>query len=88
MGFQIIQYQFLCPILLKILITPLAKLFARSGEKGAESSIYLCSSSEVSETTGEYFFNCKVDKTTHGARNEDDSDKLWQISSELTGVSI
>tara|TARA_B100001146_G_scaffold84385_1_gene75009 strand:+ start:176 stop:1036 length:861 start_codon:yes stop_codon:yes gene_type:complete len=76
------------PILLKILITPLAKLFARSGDKGAESSIYLCSSSEVSETTGEYFFNCKVEKTTQGARNEDDADRLWNVSSQLTGISL
>ena len=76
------------PILLKILVAPLARLFARSGSKGAESSIYLCSSPEVSEITGEYFFNSKIKETALGAKNEDDADKLWQISSELTGVSI
>ena len=74
--------------ILKILIAPLTKLFARSGDKGAESSIYLCSSPEVSETTGEYFFNCKVEKTTQGARNEDDADRLWKVSSQLTGISL
>ena len=76
------------PILLKILVAPLARLFARSGSKGAESSIYLCSSPEVSEITGEYFFNSKIKETALGAKNEDDADKLWQISSELTGISI
>ncbi len=74
--------------ILKFFITPLTKLFARSGDKGAESSIYLCSSPEVSETTGEYFFNCKVEKTTQGARNEDDADRLWKVSSQLTGISL
>ena len=59
----------------------------RSSEKGAETSIYLCSSPEVSDTSGQYFYNCRVAKTTKWAQSEEDADKLWSLSEELTGVS-
>ena len=36
----------------------LAKPFMRSSEKGAETSVYLCSSPEVSDESGQYFYNC------------------------------
>ena len=64
----------------------IAKPFIRSPEKGAESSVYLCSSPEVSNTTGEYFYNCKVEKTTKWARSEEDAERLWLLSRELTGI--
>ena len=64
----------------------IAKPFIRSPEKGAESSVYLCSSPEVSNTTGEYFYNCKIEKTTKWARSEEDADRLWLLSRELTGI--
>jgi len=65
----------------------LAKPFMRSSEKGAETSIYLCSSPEVSNTSGQYFYNCKIAKTTKWAQSKLDADRLWDLSKELTGVS-
>ena len=65
----------------------LAKPFMRSSEKGAETSIYLCSSQDVSETSGQYFYNCKITKTTKWAQSKEDADRLWDLSKELTGVS-
>ncbi len=64
----------------------IAKPFIRSPEKGAESSVYLCSSPEISNTTGEYFYNCKIEKTTKWARSEEDAERLWLLSRELTGI--
>ena len=64
----------------------IAKPFIRSPEKGAESSVYLCSSPEVSDTTGEYFYNCKIEKTTKWTKSEEDADRLWSLSRELTGL--
>ena len=69
------------------LLFNLARPFARTSEKGAETSIYLCSSPEVSGISGEYFFDCQIKETSEGAQNLSDADKLWQISSELTGIS-
>ena len=65
----------------------LAKPFMRSLEKGAETSVYLCSSPEVSDESGQYFYNCKVAKTTKWAQSKEDADRLWNLSEEFTGVS-
>ncbi len=64
----------------------IAKPFIRSPEKGAESSIYLCSSPDISGISGEYFYNCKIEKTTKWAKSEEDADRLWSLSAELTGI--
>ena len=64
----------------------LSKPFMRSSEKGAETSIYLCSSPDVSDVSGQYFYNCKIAKTTKWARSEEDADRLWNLSKELTGI--
>ena len=62
------------------------KPFIRSPEKGAESSVYLCSSPDISDVSGEYFYNCKIEKTTKWAKSQEDADKLWSLSAELTGI--
>jgi len=72
-------------ILQKILFY-IAKPFMRSSEKGAESSIYLCSSSNVEAVTGEYFYNCKVSQTSKWAKSQVDADRLWDLSKQLTGI--
>ncbi len=65
----------------------LAKPFMKSSDKGAETSVYLCSSKDVGGITGEYFYNCKIAKTTKWARSEEDADRLWNLSKELTGIT-
>ena len=64
----------------------LSKPFMRSSEKGAETSIYLCSSPDVSDVSGQYFYNCKIAKTTSWANSQEDADRLWDLSKELTGI--
>ena len=65
----------------------LAKPFMKSSDKGAETSVYLCSSNDVEGITGEYFYNCKIAKTTKWARSEGDADRLWNLSKELTRIT-
>lgn len=62
----------------------LSKPFMRSSNKGAETSIYLSSSDDVSDVSGKYFYNSKVSKISSGASNEEDTERLWRISMELT----
>jgi len=61
-------------------------LFAISVPKGALTSIYLCSSSEVEDVTGEYFVKCKVATPTRQARDETAQKQLWIVSERLTGI--
>ena len=62
----------------------LSKPFMRSSNKGAETSIYLSSSDDVSDVSCKYFYNSKVSKISSGASNEEDTERLWRISMELT----
>ncbi len=64
----------------------LVRPFSRTPERGAESSIYLCSSPEVAGASGGYYYNCKPYKAAGYASNTDDAARLWKISCELTGL--
>ncbi|GMQ98916.1 MAG: SDR family oxidoreductase [Acidimicrobiia bacterium] len=61
--------------------------FIRSTERGAETSIYLATSPEVEGITGKYFFNSKEKQPSKAARSDEDAQRLWQISADMTLVS-
>jgi len=65
----------------------LLRPFARSPEKGAETAVYLCSSPEVENQSGGYYFNCKPKQPRPFACNEQDDRRLWEISEEMTGLA-
>ena len=64
------------------------KPFSKKSEKGAETSIYLCSSEEVKGVTGEYFVDCKIKSVTEAAKSDNNAKKLWEISRKMTGVDL
>ena len=64
----------------------LLRPFARSPEKGAETAVYLCSSSEVEGTTGEYFKDCKPHDPRAFALDDGDARRLWEVSERMTGL--
>ena len=66
----------------------LASVFAKKTDKGAETSIYLCSSPEVENISGEFFVDCKIDELKGSVKNTEQAEKLWSTSSELTGVDL
>src|SRR5262245_31469530 len=47
-----------------------AKNFAISPEKGAETIVYLASSGEVSRTSGNYFYKCRITKPSLEAQDD------------------
>lgn len=61
--------------------------FARSPEKGAETGLYLCTSSEVAEVSGAYFMDRRVRAIAAKNRNPGDAEALWETSLALTGLS-
>jgi NAD(P)-dependent dehydrogenase (short-subunit alcohol dehydrogenase family) len=72
---------------------PLARLamrlfspFARTPEKGAETSIYLCSSPDVEGITGKYWYDCREHQANPHAENDEDARRLWEVSARLCGV--
>ena len=57
-----------------------------SPANGAETSVYLASSSEVEGVTGKYFDKCKPIESSRVSYDEDAARKLWGLSVEMTGL--
>lgn len=66
----------------------MSSLIAITPEEGAVTSIYLCTSSEVEGMSGGYFDQCKPTRPTKLAQDADLASRLWQVSEELTGLSL
>lgn len=67
-------------------LRPLAKMFMLTPQQGAETSIYLASSPEVANITGEYFNKKKLSLTSQKAQSAELADKLWSLSEQYISV--
>ncbi len=63
-----------------------AKFFAISPAKGAETIIYLASSPDVRETTGQYFYKSAPTMPSSAAQDDRSALLLWQRSAALAGM--
>jgi NAD(P)-dependent dehydrogenase (short-subunit alcohol dehydrogenase family) len=66
------------------LIWAIINPFLVSPKKGADTAIYLASSSKVAEISGKYFVNRKPVPPSELADDHDTAARLWKISEELT----
>jgi NAD(P)-dependent dehydrogenase (short-subunit alcohol dehydrogenase family) len=62
-----------------------AKYFAITPEKGAETIVYLAASPEVADISGDYFYKCRTAELTPEARSDEDAKRLWMESEKLLG---
>jgi NAD(P)-dependent dehydrogenase (short-subunit alcohol dehydrogenase family) len=68
-------------------IMALPKLFMTSPEKGAETIVYLASSSDAKVLNGEYLEKLKVKKSSDESYDEEIAQRLWDVSAKLTHLS-
>lgn len=68
-------------------IVRLAKYFAISPEKGAETIVHLASSGDVAGVSGEYFYKCRPVAPTKEAQDDEAARRLWQESEKLAGLA-
>ncbi|WP_338870862.1 SDR family oxidoreductase [Myxococcus stipitatus] len=68
-------------------IVKLGAPFMLSAEGGAKTSIYLASSPEVKDVSGQYFIRRRQRKPSAAARDDAAAERLWQESARLTGVT-
>jgi retinol dehydrogenase 12 len=61
----------------------LAKFFASSPIKGAETIVYLATSPEVAEMTGQYFYKCHLTTPSRSGQDDRSALALWQRSAAL-----
>lgn len=56
-----------------------SKLFARTVENGADSSIYLSTSDEVNDISGKYFFKCRQIKSSKASYDKEQWNQVWNL---------
>jgi len=69
------------------LMYKLVKPFFLSPEKGAETSIYLASSLQVEQVTGQYFVKKAPVQSSPESYDVAIAGRLWAVSAELTGLT-
>lgn len=60
-----------------------AKMFARTVENGADSSIYLSTSDKVKGISGKYFFKCREIHSSRASYNKEDWIRVWNLCDEI-----
>jgi NAD(P)-dependent dehydrogenase (short-subunit alcohol dehydrogenase family) len=65
----------------------LARTFGAKPEAGAETIVYLATSSDVESITGKYFENKRPGPSSRESYDEAAARRLWEISERLTGLS-
>lgn len=68
------------------LVWYVATPFLLSSEKGADTGIYLATSSELQDVSGKYFVKRRDTAPSLAAGDSDAATRLWNISEELTGM--
>ena len=62
----------------------LMKPFIQSPEKGARTTIYACTSSDLFQVSGRFFRNCQMKNPKPWALDREAAERLWKLSEELT----
>ena len=69
--------------LIKYIVKFGAKMFARTVDNGADSSIYLSTSDEAKGVSGKYFFKCREIKSSRASYNQEDWKKVWDLCEDF-----
>jgi len=67
-------------------VVRMAKMFAISPEKGADTIVYLASSPEVAHVSGGYFYKCRPATPSKEAQDDAAARRLWLESARLGGL--
>lgn len=65
-----------------------ARPVMRTPLQGAQTAIYLASSPEVEYLSGEYFYDCKIRRTSLEAQKVSNGKHLWDVSCRLSGLDL
>lgn len=66
-------------------ITGMLKPFFQTPEQGARTAIYLASSKEVQDISGEYFYKCKIAKSSKRSKDMELAKRLLEVSEQIVG---
>ena len=75
------------PLLLKLIIA-VVKPFMLNSKEGAEVSLYLATSPEVAQTSGQYFVKSKPAESSPLSRDPKVASEIWQWTQKMIGVNL
>ena len=67
------------------ILLPVLALFFKTADRGAETSIHLCSDSGIDAPNGSYFVNKRIRRPAANALDSDAARRLWIESEALVG---
>lgn len=67
-------------------ITGLLKPFFQTPEEGAGTAVYLAMDDSVSRISGEYFYKCRIARSSKRSKDMEVARRLYEFSEELTGI--
>jgi NAD(P)-dependent dehydrogenase (short-subunit alcohol dehydrogenase family) len=67
-------------------VLSVAKSFAITPAKGAETIVYLASSPEVADVSGGYFYKCRPAMPTREAQDDASAKRLWDETTKIAGL--
>ena len=62
------------------------KLFFLTSDEGAKTSVYLASDPALWQTSGEYFYRCKIEPSSEASKNLASANRLYDVSLKLCGL--
>ncbi len=63
------------------------KLFLKTPEQGAQTTIYLASSPEVDGVSGKYYANSREKTSNRESLDPNIARQLWEVSAKMTGIA-
>lgn len=64
-------------------ITGMLKPFFQTSEQGARTAIYLAASKDVADITGEYFYKCKIAKSSKRSKDMKLAKELFEFTEQI-----
>ena len=80
------MYSLLLLFSIKPLVLVASPLLLKTPTQGAQTSIYCAVAKEAEGVSGKYWADCAVKGPSKRAMNDQDCQKLWEISSVLVGL--
>lgn len=72
----------------KAFMSRLWRVFMKSPEQGAETSVYLASAPELEDVSGKHFVDNHPVESSKASMDLDTARRLWDVSLDLTGLKI
>jgi NAD(P)-dependent dehydrogenase (short-subunit alcohol dehydrogenase family) len=69
------------------MVTRYGKRWMRTPQEGADTIVWLATDPDIDTSAGIYFSDRMVQQSTRFARDETQSERLWQVSESLVGVT-